>query len=122
MLHPYFWSPSKRLGFLQDASDRFEIEERDPPSPLLQRLEQGAVDIIGPNWYKRIDRVVVENLGKYRKYDGSRVRDLLRALRNKVFIICLCIINCFKIFSILIEYLQILYRNIITKIFLIMLR
>ncbi|CAG8436084.1 13443_t:CDS:10 [Rhizophagus irregularis] len=83
MLHPYFWSPSKRLGFLQDASDRFEIEERDPPSPLLQRLEQGAVDIIGPDWYKRIDRIVVENLGKYRKYDGSRVRDLLRALRNK---------------------------------------
>ncbi|CAI2164694.1 7508_t:CDS:2 [Funneliformis geosporum] len=83
MLHPYFWSPSKRLGFLQDASDRFEIEERDPPSPLLQRLEQGAVNIIGPDWYKRIDRVLVENLGKYRKYDGSRVRDLLRALRNK---------------------------------------
>ncbi|CAG8458080.1 1394_t:CDS:2 [Funneliformis mosseae] len=84
MLHPYFWSPSKRLGFLQDASDRFEIEEREPPSPLLQRLEQGAVNIIGPDWYKRIDRVLVENLGKYRKYDGSRVRDLLRALRNKI--------------------------------------
>lgn len=99
MLHPYFWSPSKRLGFLQDASDRFEIEERDPPSPLLQRLEQGAVDIIGPDWYKRIDRIVVENLGKYRKYDGSRVRDLLRALRNKVFIICLYIINYFNYFE-----------------------
>ncbi|KAG9302286.1 hypothetical protein G9A89_008777 [Geosiphon pyriformis] len=83
MIHPYFWSPSKRLAFLQDASDRFEVEERDPPSPLLQRLERDAINIIGPDWYRRIDRILVENLGKYRKYDGSRVRDLLRALRNK---------------------------------------
>ncbi|RHZ90011.1 hypothetical protein Glove_9g149 [Diversispora epigaea] len=83
MTHPYFWSPSKRLGFLQDASDRFEVEERDPPSTLLQRLEQNATHIISPDWYKRIDRILVENLGKYRKYDGSRIRDLLRALRNK---------------------------------------
>jgi hypothetical protein len=28
--------------------------------------------------------VVANDLGKYRKYDGKRVRDLLRALRNKV--------------------------------------
>lgn len=95
MIHPYFWSPSKRLGFLQDASDRFEVEERDPPSALLQRLEQNAVQIIGPDWYKRIDRILVENLGKYRKYDGSRIRDLLRALRNKV---CVKVMKEKKIF------------------------
>ncbi|CAG8547954.1 11824_t:CDS:2 [Gigaspora margarita] len=83
MIHPYFWSPSKRLSFLQDASDRFEIEERDPPSPLLQRLEQGVGKVIGSDWHKRIDKVFIENLGKYRKYDGSKIRDLLRALRNK---------------------------------------
>ncbi|CAH1764489.1 5282_t:CDS:2 [Entrophospora sp. SA101] len=83
MTHPYFWSSSKRLGFLQDASDRFEIEERDPPSPLLNRLEQDSSKIIGTDWYKRIDKILVENLGKYRKYDGAKIRDLLRALRNK---------------------------------------
>nr|CAG8535315.1 12960_t:CDS:2 [Entrophospora candida] len=83
MTHPYFWSSSKRLGFLQDASDRFEIEERDPPSPLLNRLEQDSSKIIGIDWYKRIDKILVENLGKYRKYDGAKIRDLLRALRNK---------------------------------------
>ncbi|CAJ0745619.1 24229_t:CDS:2 [Entrophospora sp. SA101] len=84
MTHPYFWSSSKRLGFLQDASDRFEIEERDPPSPLLNRLEQDSSKIIGTDWYKRIDKILVENLGKYRKYDGAKIRDLLRALRNKI--------------------------------------
>ncbi|KAG0766411.1 hypothetical protein G6F24_003642 [Rhizopus arrhizus] len=81
--HPFFWSTSKRLAFLQDASDRFEIEERDPPSPLLLELESGANKVIGGDWYKRIDRIVANDLGKFRKYDGKRVRDLLRALRNK---------------------------------------
>ncbi|KAI8874918.1 kinase-like protein, partial [Backusella circina FSU 941] len=81
--HPFFWTTTQRLAFLQDASDRFEIEERDPPSPLLQTLEADAMTVIGKDWYKRIDRVVVNDLGRYRKYDGKRVRDLLRALRNK---------------------------------------
>jgi serine/threonine-protein kinase/endoribonuclease IRE1 len=84
LTHPFFWTTTQRLAFLQDASDRFEIEERDPPSPLLQTLETDAANVIGKDWYKRIDRVVVNDLGRYRKYDGKRVRDLLRALRNKV--------------------------------------
>ncbi|CAO3590507.1 unnamed protein product [Absidia cylindrospora] len=83
LAHPFFWSTSKRLSFLQDASDRFEVEQRDPPSPLLQCLEKDAKKIVGYDWYRRIDRVVANDLGKFRKYDGKRVRDLLRALRNK---------------------------------------
>ncbi|KAG0172317.1 bifunctional endoribonuclease/protein kinase ire1 [Apophysomyces sp. BC1034] len=83
LAHPFFWSPAKRLGFLQDVSDRFEVEQRDPPSPLLQRLEANSAAVIGNDWYRRIDRVVANDLGKFRKYDGKRVRDLLRALRNK---------------------------------------
>ncbi|KAI8083052.1 uncharacterized protein BX664DRAFT_317049 [Halteromyces radiatus] len=83
LAHPFFWSTSKRLAFLQDASDRFEVEQRDPPSLLLQSLEKDAKKIVGYDWYRRIDRVVANDLGKFRKYDGKRVRDLLRALRNK---------------------------------------
>ncbi|KAJ3037493.1 bifunctional endoribonuclease/protein kinase ire1 [Rhizophlyctis rosea] len=83
LLHPYFWSPSQRLAFLQDASDRFEIEERDPPSALLKVLERNAAKVVGQDWYRRIDRMLLDNLGKYRKYDGASIRDLLRALRNK---------------------------------------
>jgi len=84
MTHPFFWTPLKRLTFLQDVSDRFEVEVRDPPSVLLQALESQAPSIIGNDWYKQLDKVFLENLGKYRKYDGSLIRDLLRALRNKV--------------------------------------
>ncbi|ORX88917.1 hypothetical protein K493DRAFT_410752 [Basidiobolus meristosporus CBS 931.73] len=83
MLHPYFWTPARRLAFLQDVSDRLEYEERDPPSPLLVKFEENRQMVVGLDWYKRIDRVFIENLGKYRKYDGSRIRDLLRVMRNK---------------------------------------
>ena len=84
LMHPYFWDPGRRLGFLQDASDRFEIMCRDPRDPHLVLLENNAINVVGPDWPSRLDKIFVENLGKFRKYDGRSVQDLLRALRNKV--------------------------------------
>lgn len=84
LLHPFFWNPGRRLNFLQDASDRFEIMCRDPRDQNLIVLETGAFDVVGHDWHARLDKVFIENLGKYRKYDGKSVQDLLRALRNKV--------------------------------------
>ncbi|KAJ7625014.1 hypothetical protein DFH06DRAFT_1142336 [Mycena polygramma] len=83
LLHPFFWDPGRRLTFLQDASDRFEIMCRDPKDPYLVVLEKGAFGIVGNDWLARLDRLFIENLGKFRKYDGKSVQDLLRALRNK---------------------------------------
>ncbi|KAI0683708.1 hypothetical protein BC835DRAFT_1423036 [Cytidiella melzeri] len=83
LLHPYFWDPGKRLGFLQDASDRFEVMCRDPRDPLLVELERGAISVVGNDWNTRLDKWFIDNLGKYRKYDGKSVQDLMRALRNK---------------------------------------
>ncbi|KAI0672326.1 hypothetical protein C8Q78DRAFT_1026414 [Trametes maxima] len=83
LLHPYFWDPGKRLTFLQDASDRFEIMCRDPKDANLLALEKGAYDVVGADWHTRLDKLFIENLGKFRKYDGKSVQDLLRALRNK---------------------------------------
>ncbi|SCU83729.1 LAMI_0C04368g1_1 [Lachancea mirantina] len=82
--HPLFWSVSKKLEFLLKVSDRFEIEIRDPPSFLLEKLEEKA-NLIIPNrdWTRKFDKVFMENLGKYRKYNGDKVMDLLRAFRNK---------------------------------------
>jgi serine/threonine-protein kinase/endoribonuclease IRE1 len=84
MLHPYFWDAGRRLTFLQDASDRFEIMCRDPRDIMLVKLETGAVPVVGHDWHQRLDRVFLDNLGKFRKYDGKNVQDLMRALRNKV--------------------------------------
>jgi serine/threonine-protein kinase/endoribonuclease IRE1 len=58
--------------------------ERDPPSPTLVTLERRGLSIVGDDWSKALDRTLLDNLGKYRKYDGASVRDLLRVLRNKV--------------------------------------
>jgi hypothetical protein len=83
-MHPFFWNPGRRLAFLQDASDRFEIMERDPREPGLVALETGAAGIVGTDWQRKLDKMFIDNLGKFRKYDVKSVQDLLRALRNKV--------------------------------------
>jgi serine/threonine-protein kinase/endoribonuclease IRE1 len=57
---------------------------RDPRDPYLLILEKGAQGIVGNDWHLRLDKIFIENLGKFRKYDGRSVQDLLRALRNKV--------------------------------------
>ncbi|CAH7682124.1 IRE protein kinase [Phakopsora pachyrhizi] len=124
--NPYFWEPNKRLMFLCDCSDRFEIMEREPTTTpkstmsakgtnndrmmsnrieeALTELEKGYIEeedgdenkdegekekrVVKEeckriDWYKKFDRILLENLGKYRRYDGRSVRDLLRVLRNK---------------------------------------
>jgi serine/threonine-protein kinase/endoribonuclease IRE1 len=85
--HPFFWDAKKRLSFLMDASDRFDVEPRPPIapalSPLLQTLEQDANTVIGLDWRTRVDRALINDMGRRRGYDGKSIRDLLRAMRNK---------------------------------------
>lgn len=130
--HPYFWDAGKRLGFLQDVSDRLEVVDRErdkqiafvkaeissagegvttsfngasaPASPapwtnasltaaaaaqvpeteIMRRLETRAREVTeGGDWTKKVDKAFMDDLGKWRKYQGGSVRDLLRALRNK---------------------------------------
>ncbi|EER36915.1 serine/threonine protein kinase [Histoplasma capsulatum H143] len=85
MLHPFFWSPADRLNFLCDVSDHFEFEPRDPPSADLLCLESVAPDVIGleMDFLKLLPKDFKDSLGKQRKYTGSKMLDLLRALRNK---------------------------------------
>ena len=93
--HPFFWSVEKRLAFLCDCSDHFEREPRGTPeynyqddSDDLRVLENRAEEVIGSplekaDFLKRLDRSFVDTLGRQRKYNGDRLLDLLRALRNK---------------------------------------
>ncbi|KAJ9157544.1 Serine/threonine-protein kinase ppk4 [Pleurostoma richardsiae] len=83
MAHPFFWSAKKRLNFLVDVSDHFEKEPRDPPSAALQELERHAPETIRGDFLRQLPKDFVESLGKQRKYTGTRLLDLLRALRNK---------------------------------------
>ncbi|PYH36881.1 bifunctional endoribonuclease/protein kinase IRE1 [Aspergillus neoniger CBS 115656] len=85
LTHPFFWPPSDRLSFLCDVSDHFEFEPRDPPSDALLCLESVAPQVMGPDmdFLRLLPRDFKDNLGKQRKYTGSKMLDLLRALRNK---------------------------------------
>ncbi|KJZ80090.1 hypothetical protein HIM_00804 [Hirsutella minnesotensis 3608] len=83
MSHPFFWSAKKRLSFLCDVSDHFEKEPRDPPSAALTELERHAPQVTRGDFLRLLPRDFVDSLGKQRKYTGSRLLDLLRALRNK---------------------------------------
>ena len=85
-IHPFFWDSAKCLTFLQDVSDRFERMSKDPidmPYALI-RLERDGRDVVGNDWHQRLDQTLIESLRRTRKYDGDSVRDLMRALRNKV--------------------------------------
>ncbi|ESZ98248.1 serine/threonine-protein kinase [Sclerotinia borealis F-4128] len=83
MAHPFFWSAKKRLNFLCDVSDHFEKEKRDPPSHALVELERWAPDVCHGDFLRPLGKEFVDSMGKQRKYTGTRLLDLLRALRNK---------------------------------------
>jgi serine/threonine-protein kinase/endoribonuclease IRE1 len=83
MAHPFFWPAKKRLNFLCDVSDHFEKEKREPPSRSLQELEKWAPEVCHGDFLKPLGKEFVESMGKQRKYTGTRLLDLLRALRNK---------------------------------------
>lgn len=52
---------------------------------VLERLETGAHTVcVEGDWRAAVDPEVTADLRKYRTYRGDSVRDLLRALRNKV--------------------------------------
>ncbi|KAF8455671.1 hypothetical protein BGX38DRAFT_1166071 [Terfezia claveryi] len=90
LTHPYFWTAERRLLFLIDTSDRFEKEkdsEKDPKykSPYIPILERDAKNIVKGDWLKRIEHAFYEEVmgNKRRGYDGEKVLDLLRVIRNK---------------------------------------
>ena len=62
--------------------------QRDPPELGLQQLETGAHEVVGGDWVRKFDKIFVDNLGKFRKYNGRSIQDVLRALRNKVGLYC----------------------------------
>lgn len=86
LCHPFFWSPEERLDFLCHVSDQFEFEPRDPPSAALGVLESHATLILedsGHDFLRVLPKEFRDTLGKQRKYQGNKMLDLLRALRNK---------------------------------------
>lgn len=80
--HPVFWDENRIMSFLQDVSDRVEKLqfENDP----LRTLEKNGRFVVKEDWNLHVDKIISEDIRKYRGYMGASVRDLLRAFRNKV--------------------------------------
>lgn len=68
-------------------SDRVEKAEID--DPVLLALEKDGLPVVRGDWRRHIDPEVAHDLRKYRSYRGESLRDLLRALRNKVIMLFL---------------------------------
>ncbi|KAI1622261.1 endoplasmic reticulum to nucleus signaling IRE [Exophiala viscosa] len=99
--HPYFWDVADKLEFLCEVSDCFEREKtsinnifdenavRTPAEKVslerLAALEALAPNVIGlsKDFHRALPKSFISEMGKQRKYMGSKMIDLLRVIRNK---------------------------------------
>lgn len=68
--------------FLQDVSDR--VEKAEIGDMVLSKLETNVLPVVRGDWRLHVHEDIAKDLRKYRSYRGESIRDLLRALRNKV--------------------------------------
>jgi serine/threonine-protein kinase/endoribonuclease IRE1 len=96
--HPFFWSLERRLSFICEFSDRLEMEcdGSTKQAAKLLAVEQGAVQVVGVSWDRDLDPELVSNVQKFRTYDPSSVRDLLRLVRNKTHVSLPALSACFS--------------------------
>jgi serine/threonine-protein kinase/endoribonuclease IRE1 len=104
--HPYFWPVEDKLDFLCEVSDCYEKEKNsiknihnenaartpDEQAALfeLAQLQQLASNVIGrttsgalQDFLRVLPRNFLTEMGKQRKYTGTKMIDLLRVIRNK---------------------------------------
>ena len=84
--HPYFWDEKRRTNFILEFSDRLNQEPRDPPSILVQRVESAAQEVCGKDWTRQLDDAFMKDSRVNRSYDGKKMNDLIRLIRNKVYL------------------------------------
>mmetsp|Transcript_7719 Transcript_7719/g.21964 ORF Transcript_7719/g.21964 Transcript_7719/m.21964 type:complete len:1257 (+) Transcript_7719:192-3962(+) len=88
LAHPAWWPAERQVSFLVDLSDRVELEDRElAPSERafinsLETVAKIAIEGTG-DWADMVDQLLLDNLGRFRKYNTRSLRDLLRVVRNK---------------------------------------
>lgn len=80
--HPFLWEDSLKLQFLSDVSDQLGKERHG--STVNDTLQNRARDLFNGHdqWSRHLDRILLSSLANFRKYDYTRVWDLLRCIRN----------------------------------------
>jgi len=79
--HPFYWDKARELSFFQDVSDRIEKEKES--ADILKSLQSNSIAVVRGDWKMHIGQLLQDDLRKFRSYQGTQVRDLLRAMRNK---------------------------------------
>lgn len=80
--NPLFWKAEKLLNFIVDISNK--LEKRDEASEMV-RSEMKTVEseVFHSDWLEKLDGEIVQNLQQRRRYNGTSMEDLIRAIRNK---------------------------------------
>jgi serine/threonine protein kinase len=94
-MHPYFWSETKCLDFIQDTCRTIEPEFQNTGA-LYQPLEEGKEAVFQGEWTVNLTDEVRADLFRRRMVNNETTRTslyfLLKAIRNKV-VACLSIIQ-----------------------------
>ncbi|KAJ9654629.1 bifunctional endoribonuclease/protein kinase ire1 [Neophaeococcomyces mojaviensis] len=106
LAHPYFWKVENKLDYICLVSDNYEERKQkitnihDENAPRtdqelaylaeLAALQAKAPDVIGTkrdgtiqDFLSALPRSFINEMGKQRKYTGTKMIDLLRVIRNK---------------------------------------
>lgn len=86
LAHIIFWDHEKKLRLIMDLSDHLEFIQATHPT--VWKLEETSrklkvLDTCNNDWSTVLDRVLLHELNKYRKYNLQSTADLLRFIRNK---------------------------------------
>lgn len=88
--HPFFWSSETTLEFIRNLSDSIEFQGKGTPEQelVINRIEENKDQVFDNDWRELLTTNVKKQLDKKRRkpYNGSTVHNLLRAIRNKVFL------------------------------------
>ncbi|KAL3837646.1 hypothetical protein ACJMK2_022992 [Sinanodonta woodiana] len=79
--HPFFWKAEKTLRFLV-AIKGWKCKSASKYKIFVRDLEKDGAKIVKDNWTCRMGKHICEAMQRYVQYDGSRVKDLVRFIRN----------------------------------------
>ena len=84
--HPFWWGGETSLNFLMATSNFMENHDRMVDQGLLREFESYSMEAFGKDWAtggQQVGSLLLEDGGKFRRYNFKALRDLLRIIRNK---------------------------------------
>jgi serine/threonine-protein kinase/endoribonuclease IRE1 len=80
--HSLFWEEKKKLNLISDASAYLCSQTSEDAIQMNQHFESKKNEIFEKEWNLKIDVEIISNVTKFRKYDFSKLIDLIRFIRN----------------------------------------